>query len=670
MRARILVAVCGLAAVAFAFPALAGDPPAHQEAARRASVQVAQAFAQGVGTPEVNIDLNALCNGEIESCPINAPDLWGCEDSRQPAAITQANDQVLGPITAAMANELNLATPMFAGQAWPVAMTCNYNHFVQSPGLPANAQLSFAQQAMIDAARAQFTFPISSGNLSLCTQGHFDAYWILALGAAHYAQDSAAEQHAIGNRWCSASGTLDPGAAVGWIPKLIRAGVVAGLGTTGRVIDDSCGDFILSAIASAAINGALSCDAAVAPGSIATLSAACVSNLVPAACMGLERTLRHHCDWQDGRAAPRAVHCQGALDPSCNVLGANCTAPGSHTYCEGEMCTGGSGSDFLGDAVNATVPLLTQMANEWANACGCGATGEPCAAGQTCLSCGGADSCQATGNSCCGNQFCANGQECCGAGGSLSCVTAGSCCGDKVCGSSEICLDCEPPDGGTDGGTDAGSPDAGNGCVTAIDAGTVDGGPVQRQGNCVEQGTQCCDDNVCPLGCCSTYGTCAEADGGCCWPPAAKGGGHYGTCTSDDQCCAPGKCVYGECAIPYGGACESPAQCFQNDGFPSDPFNSTCASGRCCANPRNTNCTSDSDCCTVPPGMKCNVDDSGIGTCYVPTGGHCSQDSDCDFLDTNVGCTNGVCCIAGGSICVGGAQNCCSGVCGSGLYCQ
>ena len=86
------------------------------------------------------------------------------------------------------------------------------------------------------------------------------------------------------------------------------------------------------------------------------LQRTCVS--VPLACMGLERTLRHHCDLPQ---EAKQMTCSG--DP-----GDNGSSSGARGYCEGEIHTGG-GQDFLTGATSVSVLELHQAMSAWALVC-------------------------------------------------------------------------------------------------------------------------------------------------------------------------------------------------------------------------------------------------------------------------------------------------------------
>jgi hypothetical protein len=603
-------------------------------------------FPNGVGAPEYRIDPNALWTAasgvEIGQGPVNVPDQWGCTDSAQPPALTVANDQIIGPLSAHLANIVDAVTGLFGN--YSIAMACNYNHFVTNKALAGSASQTGDVQHIYDS----YLYPTSDQ----CSASGWKTYWTHVLNGLHYVQDTAAEQHQVGNRWCTAAspvyGLALAGSAIGAVASFAKTTAIAAV--NGKILDDSCMDFIASGLGAAA-GGSLDCDDSLGVGVGLTLPNLCLAGVGPA-CMGLERLIRHHCFYDDTPGVPRVVHCSGSAATVCEDPTKTCKNPPSTLFCEGELCLGGGTVDFTSDATNISVPYLSKWAHEWASTCGCG--GHACAAPSVCQNCGQGDVCAPEGSQCCGTSMCSAGQECCASEGQPTCVTTGSCCGGSVCTAGQVCLSCGPDAGANDGGTkkDAGvdstcPPAPGS----ARDAG---GGTTGRQGTCVAEGT-----------------SCPTPDAGMCTPLGQP-------CTTTSECC-PGPGI--ECGIVNGGgvacaqvpnhSCTSNDECsfgtLMDGGGIAGEKNNQCYDGGCCV--AFGDCVESSDCCTKTEVCDLTGTDNDTPGCCEPPGAPCLQWSDPNVPGDCCGnqrCDPGshTCVCAGtGANCWGTAPGCCNGTC-------
>jgi hypothetical protein len=340
-----------------------------------------------------------------------------------------------------------------------------------------------------------------------------------------------------------------------------------------------------------------------------------------------------------------------------------CIYPATGTDC-GTNCTGGSytaktcnGSGTCSSA--ASVACAPYICNAGQTACTTTCSGDPgCASGSYC-----------NGTACTGKV--ANGGSCT-AGGS------GHDCASNICGSNGACCATTCTATGTCGttacnaGTGSGAgncsyPGSGTTCTTASCNGS---GPYTYTAPAVCTGAGTCGSVPTPVSC-GQY-TCAVANNGCYGPGSCTAGdvshclsgdfcdtsgtpttcealkGPGGTCSSNSQCTAPGKCG----VTGTGSHCCS-AACSLNVGDPCTYVDCD-AAGACAFAPSTTSCAS--------LGSSC----SG-GTLHTPT--TCDGAGTCQYTDTScspyAGCSGTVCAGSCPSNNGGG-----DGSCASGFYCN
>lgn len=357
------------------FPAgaQAGDQTAHSAAMIKAAQQVAMqpAYAKGVGAPVVGgvaamgkfqlpTDGTVSCSydaqtsfGEgcaydsISGLEINEPDAWSCKDVRQPPALRDINS--------AMAPNQAFIGELGARFTERAAMGCNWNHFTTNSAAPGITNAVQAAEITLAWANEIPNQIERDGAQSWrCDVISWREYYSRVANSLHYTQDAQSEHHASGNLVCTAAdvvpllaynqrftfkdhrscatwlgGTFP--AAVGDLPQIrcdetVVAQRVAGEPTT---LNDDMLDIIH----------------------------ACSEGMT-LACMGLERTVRHHCRLPD---SPKTLICAGPPNDHAGV-----TLP--VTYCEGEIFSGG-GQDFLSMATGASVGVLNKAASRWAEVC-------------------------------------------------------------------------------------------------------------------------------------------------------------------------------------------------------------------------------------------------------------------------------------------------------------
>jgi hypothetical protein len=366
-------ALVGLAVLLASGRATAGDAPAHSAAMLKAAKSVAEQpeFASGVGGPEFQIlepkvegikklasgvtnstddDHCWSCSLKSASCPkscalgaaVNAPDLWACDDAKQPPKLSYMNTQASPRQTRAIG-------PF--GDVPEVAMACNYTHFAFNTS-PSGLDAGDVQQIVLDWAdeipKAIETF--GGSGAYACDKASFDEYLGRVANALHYAQDAASEHHQSGGIHCSTNDEMVPLIVAGSVLDLFEA--------------NYCRFWIKDELER--VRETPICDAeVVTPKNELSFQLKIANDLCdlgfPLACTGLERTLRHHCDL-DGA---KSINCQGPktdhreIEPGANKPNA---------YCEGERFPGG-GQDFVTKAAAASEGLLEGAMQRWAEVC-------------------------------------------------------------------------------------------------------------------------------------------------------------------------------------------------------------------------------------------------------------------------------------------------------------
>lgn len=378
-RALLLTLVSLLAA-----PAHAGDPTAHAGAMIKAAniVGLSEEFRNGVGAPLLNgipqVGEFFIRTDGRDDCPydsetsfgngcayislnglsINEPDDWGCFDDRQPQKMSAANAWV-APVSSTVATALKRVG------IHQVAMVCNWNHFGSNPALssPYNRDANAAHELVMEWAEAIPTHLETHGasNGVACDTKTWEKYYARIGNALHYTQDQASEHHAEGNLVCNNTGFplplmtnplyrfSDNRRCLRWLGETVTA-------ITREGSDYTCDDQVVKALANGATRRELNT-------TMTLIALACgvydgfVSH-VPVACMGLERTLRHHCHLE----RPKSIECAGP--PSDNQ-----NATDEYQYCEGELYARHGGEDFIAKAVDASVPVIEKAARRWAEVC-------------------------------------------------------------------------------------------------------------------------------------------------------------------------------------------------------------------------------------------------------------------------------------------------------------
>ena len=372
--------------------ARAGDPQAHTSAMLKAAKVVEQkpAFVSGVGAPLKNgvpqpgrfvIDTQGSetcayaptdpfgvgCAYTFKLGPaINEPDNWQCSDPRAPTKMNLVNANV-GPAQTRLSN-------LFSNVSSEVSMVCNWNHFSTNAALPPNAN-SDSNSAFILVRNWANELPDSIEKTgatadATCDAATFDRYLRRSVNSLHYVQDQACEHHAAGNQVCSNTDfiaafnsdivTVDfkkSDDCMRWLANTMQH-------ATGANPQYWCDEaFVTGPRSNVQLNGKM-----VAVGALCGFAVVPSLNLVldnpsswdPAlslACMGIERTLRHHCLLD----APKTLTCVG---PG----GDHSTSTDKQGYCEGEIFSGG-GQDFIGAASAASVGPFEQAMTRWATVC-------------------------------------------------------------------------------------------------------------------------------------------------------------------------------------------------------------------------------------------------------------------------------------------------------------
>lgn len=444
--------------------AQAGDPEAHAAAAIRTAQRIADRpeYSEGVGAPiirgvamsgmfQIDTEGSQTCPYRpfdpfgSETCPytningraINEPDNWECIDWRQPRRTNWANG-FTSPVQVGI-------TALLASRVSETELVCNWSHFVDNSALPdsANSNAQNAYETTRDWAREILTYIEEEGaGEEACDPLSWEKYYKRSVNALHYIQDAATEHHAGGNIACANSElnmsfNLEP---------------IYDIGSARR-----CMNFVSDTVDRATgVEPDYWCDSAIAIGprsdvtvdpSIASVLGKCGIGLSPVpimslACMGIERTLRHHCALDE----PKTLVCDGLPNDHTG-------ATSNETWCEGEIAPGPGGEDFIAKATDASEPLLLDAVARWAEVCK--EPDDPCAADECsnwcyrterlegyCVNaapdagcvlhecrCDRADECGGAGQPCC-----TTGQEC--AGGGLEC---GEQTGTCVAIDSEVC---------------------------------------------------------------------------------------------------------------------------------------------------------------------------------------------------------------------------------------
>lgn len=384
-RALSLALLLSASVLAEAPHARAGDPEAHHNALVRANKIVAaeRDFQMGAGGPEfmfptdgyecrVSSPSTYCAYQSFEGQKVNEPDDWKCLDLRRP------REMLISNLTYATGESLIASLP---GVPATLAMACNYDHFVDNRRLPPSSTRdadsaekttwAWAQEIPDAIADSDIAQVPGDGEVSIQTWAKCDpATWKKYLGrvynALHFAQDATCEHHAEGNLKCGPD-ALNPALATNPIYDFTAL--------------FSCTSWLANTLAG--VEGdrpRYPCDEAVvkpSPGAGLNTQMEILHWLCPGlslACMGLERTLRHHCDLGDSAASARprkSIVCKGRQsdhDPNS-----------SQGYCEGEPEPGLGGEDFVARAAERSRLLLEKAGRAWANVCGApsGAGGAP-----------------------------------------------------------------------------------------------------------------------------------------------------------------------------------------------------------------------------------------------------------------------------------------------------
>jgi hypothetical protein len=359
--------------------AVAGDPTAHTAAAVKAARRVQKIYPTGVGAPKVNntpatgrfpIEIgqdievggptgNLPCSYLDTACAtvddngkaINAPDGWSCLSPEQPLSISILNQDFA--FFESLVSSALAGIPFFDS----ATMACNYNHFKSNPALGSLYDAGTISGLVRNGAMripADILSPLSP---KYCTVDNFKAFYSKIVNSLHYLQDMQTEHHAVGNLVCNGASVV-PNQTFNRIFKLEEAG--------------TCAAFLSDTVIHATgVNPTVACDEEVVdrpqqPGvaigrSDQTLKmiALCAGLGVPLACMGLERTLRHHCKLP---GVSKSIVCSGVGGDHSGALA------GNPRYCEGEFFSGG-GEDFLTPATNVSTDALRSAMQTWAAIC-------------------------------------------------------------------------------------------------------------------------------------------------------------------------------------------------------------------------------------------------------------------------------------------------------------
>jgi hypothetical protein len=380
------LATCTLLALSLmASPAHAGDPTAHTGAMVKAAnvVGLADEFKNGVGAPLLNgvpqvgeffirTDGRDDCpyessNGFGDGCAyisinglaINEPDDWACLDDRQPPKMKLANAHV-APVSSVV------ATALKSIGIHQVAMVCNWNHFDSNPAMssPDNRDANAAHELVMEWAE-QIPAQLESrgaGDGIACDSKTWETYYARIGNALHYTQDQASEHHAEGNLVCGNTTFAsqlhlnplhrfsDNRRCMRWLTDTLEE-------VTRNNSTYTCDDQVVAPLDPAhptrrELNTTM-----------LFLAVACgldngIISRSPVVCMGLERTLRHHCRLD----RDKTIECAGP--PSDNQ-----TAVDEYQYCEGELYARHGGEDFIAKAVAASVPVIEKAARRWAEVC-------------------------------------------------------------------------------------------------------------------------------------------------------------------------------------------------------------------------------------------------------------------------------------------------------------
>lgn len=372
----------------------AGDPEAHTAAMIRAA-KVSKGkpeFSSGAGAPIRNgapaMGKFQLFTDGSEACPytpanpygvgcayasiagqaINEPDDWSCQDPRQPEKMNWRNT-LFAPSQTALAT-------LLSARVSEVAMVCNWNHFTSNPAIDVGANNDANGAFKLTRERAGELLEAierdGATDAARCDLATWEKYYRWTLNSLHYVQDKACEHHDVGNvvctntdvipifgisplhnyqkadecmtwlatnirsatgsnpvTWCDEAFVRGPRTNIGVNANMVKVGVMCGFAPT-----------LYNLEAGINVTDPLSWDP-----------------VLSLACMGMERTFRHHC----AVGASKSLKCSG---PGSDHEGVTST----EAYCEGERFSGG-GQDFLTAAVDATVPPFEEAMRKWATVC-------------------------------------------------------------------------------------------------------------------------------------------------------------------------------------------------------------------------------------------------------------------------------------------------------------
>ncbi len=325
---KILAFVCVTAAAARAGDT--GVRPAHESATLVVTSQAMASFPNGVG----GSSHPALVSPPFFSYGndgVAAPDDWPCwdfGDSQMPRTLSARN----------LALVSNLASGLAKLKGGGANMVCNWTHFSSNPlfdGHDANSSEALVRQ-WADAVVGDIADPTRRYQTGhFCDATTFSAYVYRENAANHFLEDNVTLFHKFGNEMCS------PQFAAGSQPA------------------KSCRDWIRQELALQA-QGVIFCDDEIA-NNVPTLQQLCsgvvVSNLsqglAMAACAGIERLVRHHCNLNYA-----ALQCHGP----------GSEAPG-HTYCEGERNPDATGNDWMAAAEASVQTTVANAIANWATTC-------------------------------------------------------------------------------------------------------------------------------------------------------------------------------------------------------------------------------------------------------------------------------------------------------------
>ena len=348
----------------------------------------------------------------------------------------------------------------------------------------------------------------------------------------------------------------------------------------------------------------------------------------------------------------------------------SCKACILEAYAAAVACGFACGASFgIACGCIAGIPLIYANCHTVGEGLGQGCCPVGCGASQTILGIGVVYQCCFGGDTCLDSSTGA----CCGPG--LEPCNQRTCCeADAPCRDVGICCPTDQVTCITAKGPVCCNP--GEDCIQGVCC--ARGKPVCNDGTCCDsvchhcQGDHCVpvpDGTPCPTGLCcdGTCAKCCELGAGC----TSNGGCCSGFCNEDGSCdcfdageecrfgaksCCSGVCNEdGICCNQIGGNCNSGGQCcsgFCNEDGSCDCFDNgdPCRFGAssCCSGV----CSDSGTCCSSPAGVRGG-----------PGGGNCTSSDDCcnGFCDENLGrCF----CFDAGEECLGGAQSCCSGLCG------